>query len=165
MRNIIRIYFEVIDYKTLTSRCPDVLWFLPNLSCQAKYQLQHSWTELALIATLGSILDFQLSWESGKFRLARWSHGVVLFSPIFTYLHQFSPIFTFYHLFPSIFTYFHLFLHIFTYHNLYLPIVKTPTSTAVGFDTNMTLLHHPHHPAPAHLVSRAEYDMLPQLAS
>ena len=31
------------------------------------------------IATLGSILDSQLSWESGKFQLARWSHGVVLF--------------------------------------------------------------------------------------
>ena len=32
-----------------------------------------------LIATLGSILDSQLSWESGKFQLARWSHEVVIF--------------------------------------------------------------------------------------
>ena len=31
------------------------------------------------IATLGSILDSQLSWESGKLQLARWSHRVVLF--------------------------------------------------------------------------------------
>ena len=31
------------------------------------------------IATLGSILDCQLSWESGKFQLARWSQEVVLF--------------------------------------------------------------------------------------
>ena len=33
-----------------------------------------------VVATLGSILDSQLSWESGKFQLARWSHEVVLFS-------------------------------------------------------------------------------------
>ena len=32
-----------------------------------------------IIATLGSILDSQLSWESGKLQLARWSHRVVLF--------------------------------------------------------------------------------------
>ena len=32
------------------------------------------------IATLGSIFDFQLSWESGKFQLAKWSHKVVIFS-------------------------------------------------------------------------------------
>ena len=31
------------------------------------------------IATLGSILDSQPSWESGKFQLARWSHEVVIF--------------------------------------------------------------------------------------
>ena len=31
-----------------------------------------------IIATLGSILDTQLSRESGKFHLARWSHGVAL---------------------------------------------------------------------------------------
>ena len=30
------------------------------------------------IATLGATLDSQLSWESGKFQLGRWSHGVVL---------------------------------------------------------------------------------------
>ena len=29
------------------------------------------------IATLGSILDSQLSWDSGKFQLARWSHELV----------------------------------------------------------------------------------------
>ena len=34
----------------------------------------------SIIATLGSILDSQLSWESGKFQLARWSHRVVLLS-------------------------------------------------------------------------------------
>ena len=31
------------------------------------------------IATLGSIFDSQLSWESSKFQLARWSHKEVLF--------------------------------------------------------------------------------------
>ena len=30
------------------------------------------------IATLGSILDYQLSRESCKFQLARWSHEVIL---------------------------------------------------------------------------------------
>ena len=35
---------------------------------------------LWLIATLGSILDFQLCWKSGKFQLARWSHNVALLS-------------------------------------------------------------------------------------
>ena len=33
-----------------------------------------------IIATLGSIMDSQLSWESGKYLLARGSHEVVLFS-------------------------------------------------------------------------------------
>ena len=33
-----------------------------------------------IIATLSSILDSQLSWESGKFKHARWSHNVALFS-------------------------------------------------------------------------------------
>ena len=37
------------------------------------------------IATLGSILDSQLSWESGKFQLARWSHEVVIFPAIITH--------------------------------------------------------------------------------
>ena len=32
------------------------------------------------IATLGSILNCQLSWESGKLKLTRWSHRVALFS-------------------------------------------------------------------------------------
>ena len=31
------------------------------------------------IATLSSILDSQLNWESGKFQLARWSHEVVIY--------------------------------------------------------------------------------------
>ena len=31
-----------------------------------------------IFATLGSILDSQLSWESGKFQLARWSHKVAI---------------------------------------------------------------------------------------
>ena len=40
-----------------------------------------------IIATLGSILDSQLSWESGKFQLARWSHAVALLSDrIYFYL-------------------------------------------------------------------------------
>ena len=33
-----------------------------------------------IIATLGSILDFQLCWKSGKFQLVRWSHNVALLS-------------------------------------------------------------------------------------
>ena len=40
-------------------------------------QQQKKFAQIA-IATLGSILDTQLSWESSKFQLARWSHGVVL---------------------------------------------------------------------------------------
>ena len=41
------------------------------------------------IASLGSILDSQLSWESGKFQLARWSHTVALLSDrIFFFLLQ-----------------------------------------------------------------------------
>ena len=35
---------------------------------------------LCLLPHSGSILDSQLSWESGKFQLARWSHEVVWFS-------------------------------------------------------------------------------------
>ena len=35
---------------------------------------------LCIIATLGSILDTQLSWESSKFQLARWSHEVAILS-------------------------------------------------------------------------------------
>ena len=34
---------------------------------------------LCLLPHSGSILDSQLSWESGKFQLARWSHEVVIF--------------------------------------------------------------------------------------
>ena len=35
---------------------------------------------ICYVATLGSILDSHLIWESGKFQLARWSHNVALFS-------------------------------------------------------------------------------------
>ena len=35
---------------------------------------------IRLLPHSGSILDSQLSWESGKFPLARWSHEVVIFS-------------------------------------------------------------------------------------
>ena len=52
-----------------------------------------------VIATLGSILDSQLSWESGKFQLARWSHEVVLFSErtthpptIWIFLVEYTPL-------------------------------------------------------------------------
>ena len=31
-----------------------------------------------ILPNSGSILDYQLDWESGKFQLARWSHEVVL---------------------------------------------------------------------------------------
>ena len=46
----------------------------------------------AIVATLSSILDSQLSRESGKFQLARWSHYVALISTMKppTHLH---PIF------------------------------------------------------------------------
>ena len=51
----------------------------------SKQEMELSKQEMELfeviIATLGSILDSQLSWESGKFQLARWSHEVVLLSP------------------------------------------------------------------------------------
>ena len=46
---------------------------LLNLVWKRKY------SQFVFMATLGSILDSQLSWESGKFQLARWSHEVVLF--------------------------------------------------------------------------------------
>ena len=54
-----------------------------NLSYIA-LQFQHSFhiskhIIYVFIATLGSILDSQLSWESGKFQLARWSQEVALF--------------------------------------------------------------------------------------
>ena len=37
-------------------------------------------TKLHQIATLGPILQFQLSWKSGKSQLARWGHEVALLS-------------------------------------------------------------------------------------
>ena len=43
------------------------------------YQFWYQYN-IGVIATLGSILDSQLSWESCKFYLAGWSHGVALFS-------------------------------------------------------------------------------------
>ena len=43
------------------------------------------------IATLGSILDSQQSWESGKFQLARWSHEVVIFPERTTHPHTHPP--------------------------------------------------------------------------
>ena len=42
------------------------------------------------IATLGSILDSQLSCKSGKFQLARWSHEVVLY-PDLDHPHTHTP--------------------------------------------------------------------------
>ena len=55
-----------------------------------KYSLDRIWAQIKdkdaispfnvfSIATLGSILDLQLSWKSCKFQLTRWSHKVVLF--------------------------------------------------------------------------------------
>ena len=40
------------------------------------YQMEKDCSD---IATLGSILDSQLIWESGKSKLARWSHEVEIF--------------------------------------------------------------------------------------
>ena len=37
-------------------------------------------TFVHIIATLGSILDSQLSWESGKSQFARWNHNMALLS-------------------------------------------------------------------------------------
>ena len=36
--------------------------------------------KLLFFASLGSILDFQLSWKSGKFLITRWNHKVVKFN-------------------------------------------------------------------------------------
>ena len=47
-----------------------------------------------IFATLGSILYSQLSWESGKSQLARWSHNVALFSTMKPPTHP-VPIFFF----------------------------------------------------------------------
>ena len=48
--------------------------------CQQKYDMYNRICIIQYldIATLGSILNSQLSWESGKFQLARWSHRVAL---------------------------------------------------------------------------------------
>ena len=64
---------------------------LKNVFIQATVELFLIWTKTHVmfqrffhrnIATLGSILDSQLSWESGKFQLARWSHRVALWSSL-----------------------------------------------------------------------------------
>ena len=82
----------------------------------------------SIIATLGSILDSQSTWESGKFQLARWSHEVVLFPERTIHPSTHPPTH------PTI------------------SIVTTPTTTStqpnlttieVGFETIMTLHHHP----------------------
>ena len=50
------------------------------ISCLITWLITWLFAYLHIFATLGSILDSQLSWESGKSQLARWSHRVVLFS-------------------------------------------------------------------------------------
>ena len=52
---------------------------LPDVNPESHLYPDYIFTQLD-IATLGSILDSQLSWEYGKFQLARWSHEVVLYS-------------------------------------------------------------------------------------
>ena len=44
------------------------------------FRLWHVYGQCGIIATLVSILNSHLSWESGKFQLARWSHSVALLS-------------------------------------------------------------------------------------
>ena len=46
---------------------------------QKKFHMLRIARTASMIATLGSILDSQLSWESGKYQLARWSHKVEIF--------------------------------------------------------------------------------------
>ena len=54
------------------------LWIYPqNIRFHVNLSSIFLWV---IIATLGSILDSQLSWKSGKFQLAIWSHEVLLFS-------------------------------------------------------------------------------------
>ena len=55
--------------------CPSMI--CPGEICQYQKYLSCYWINFA---TLGSILDSQLSWESGKFQLARWSHNMALLS-------------------------------------------------------------------------------------
>ena len=50
-----------------------------GLRLRPNYSISVFKVQFLYIATLGSILDSQLSWESSKFQLARWSHGVVIF--------------------------------------------------------------------------------------
>ena len=65
------------SYKNILTLHP--IWpFLEELN--AEFTSLHIVTFIySDIATLGSILDSQLNWESCKFQLARWSHGVVIF--------------------------------------------------------------------------------------
>ena len=69
------IQFEVgIAWNFLFGEHNNILHFEINFN----YVLWGRVTEC--IATLGSILNSELSWESGKSKLARWSHNVALFS-------------------------------------------------------------------------------------
>ena len=103
--NYIDIWLTLYSTKTLSplccwhdgSKCYKSIDSWPIVLCQRYNLLPHSasswililsiWQVSAckmepqsgIIATLGSILDSQLSWESGKFQLARWSHEVALF--------------------------------------------------------------------------------------
>ena len=54
--------------------CTSICLHMPKCSVLVRFGLR-----VFTIAILGSILDSQLSWESGKYQLARWSHGVVIF--------------------------------------------------------------------------------------
>ena len=63
------------------------LFFFSVISCLPSLKwVMHDWSNYpcphphSYIATLGSILDSQLSWKSSKFQLARWSHKVAWFS-------------------------------------------------------------------------------------
>ena len=64
--------------------CPFSFWCHSYVFCVYlllfSYVCSWFWNITIIIATLGSILDSQLSWESCKFQLARWSHEVALFS-------------------------------------------------------------------------------------
>ena len=69
------IYYSIIQSYVMTDPlCHD-------LSIIHKLMLALLPSQKLDIATLGSILDSQPSWESSKIYLARWSHEVVLLSP------------------------------------------------------------------------------------
>ena len=89
LQNIVHSFF-IEAFVLFINFCPFVILTLfvtkisqlcLTLSNQAQVLLLSSGMgESVLVATLGSILDSQPSWESCKFQLARWSHGVALFS-------------------------------------------------------------------------------------